>query len=817
MSGPRRTEIAYDYDGCPTLADFAKSDAFMRGIVGPFGSGKSSASVIEVARRGRNQAPLVDGKRRTRFAVIRNTFPQLQDTTMKTFFDWMPPKHFGDYVAGEHTYYIRRWGNIGIEIEVMFRALDTPESVRKLLSLDLTGAWVNEAREIPWQIIEAVQGRVGRYPSQRDGGPTWHGVWMDTNPPDVESEWYKFFEETEHPPGFAKVFRQPSGLSPEAENLSNLPGGRKYYSNLAVGKAKNWVDVYIHGRYGFVQSGKAVFPEFIDQIHTKEIEPIPGLPVYRGWDFGLCYDDQTEVLTDGGWKLFKDVDDKVDLAATRNPETGEMSYTKINFKVARDYKGEMLEWASSEVNFCVTPEHRVPFTFRDSPGKVHFREAQWLAENMGGHHYVDLTSTWSPGTFSLEEMAKAELYGLYLAEGSVDGNRVTIYQKSQRDDMQRILDASGLPWVWYGEGTKASGWRVTDRKLAENLAPLGKARTKRVPSWIKSLHPSCLKAFVLAYTMGDGHIRKRANGSVEHTIFTTSKGMADDFQEIAQKAGWSSSIRIVKPQISVMDGRKIKNGGGFSITFKKSATRAELLKKNFRRIQYDGKIYCLNVPFHTLYVRRNGKPHWNGNTPACSFSQVLPDGRWLVFDELYSESSGIEAFADAVIRYSANVFEKQPRFIDVGDPAGMQRSQTDEKTCYGIMHAMGIEIEPGIQTMAMRLEAIRKPLTTMVGGMPQFILHPRCKTLRKALLGLYRYRRMRVTGERYTDQPEKNQVSHIMDSLQYQATRIFASNLLMSREQQLAARTEGEYRQQLGGNAEQFEVDNETRNEITGY
>lgn len=491
MSGPRRTEIAYDYDGCPTLADFAKSDAFMRGIVGPFGSGKSSASVIEVARRGRNQAPLVDGKRRTRFAVIRNTFPQLQDTTMKTFFDWMPPKHFGDYVAGEHTYYIRRWGNIGIEIEVMFRALDTPESVRKLLSLDLTGAWVNEAREIPWQIIEAVQGRVGRYPSQRDGGPTWHGVWMDTNPPDVESEWYKFFEETEHPPGFARVFRQPSGLSPEAENLSNLPGGRKYYSNLAVGKAKNWVDVYIHGRYGFVQSGKAVFPEFIDQIHTKEIEPIPGLPVYRGFDFGL--------------------------------------------------------------------------------------------------------------------------------------------------------------------------------------------------------------------------------------------------------------------------------------------------------------------------------------TPACSFSQVLPDGRWLVFDELYSESSGIEAFADAVVRYSSSVFEKQPKFIDIGDPAGMQRAQTDERTCFGIMHAMGIEIEPGIQTMAMRLEAIRKPLTTMVGGMPQFVLHPRCKVLRKAFLGLYRYRRMRVTGERYTDQPEKNQVSHIMDSLQYQATRIFASNLLMSREQQLAARTEGEFRREIGGYAEQFETDNETRNEITGY
>ena len=61
--------------------------------------------------------------------------------------------------------------NIGdVELEVIFLALDRPEDVKKLLSLELTGIWINEAREIPKSIIDACTMRVGRYPSMREGG-----------------------------------------------------------------------------------------------------------------------------------------------------------------------------------------------------------------------------------------------------------------------------------------------------------------------------------------------------------------------------------------------------------------------------------------------------------------------------------------------------------------------------------------------------------------------------------------------------------------------------------------------------------------------
>ena len=76
-----------------------------------------------------------------------------------------------------------------VELEVIFLALDKQEDVKKLLSLELTGVWLNEARELPKSIVDACTMRVGRFPSMRDGGPSWFGVIMDTNAPD-ETHWW---------------------------------------------------------------------------------------------------------------------------------------------------------------------------------------------------------------------------------------------------------------------------------------------------------------------------------------------------------------------------------------------------------------------------------------------------------------------------------------------------------------------------------------------------------------------------------------------------------------------------------------------------
>lgn len=446
--------IDYSYDGVPTVRRFSNSTKFIRGLMGPFGSGKSSGCVIETVKLAALQPKGADGIRRARIACIRNTYRQLDDTTAKTVKDWLPPEYCGTYLVGDHRYLVKRGD---MEIEYLFRALDRPEHVANLLSAEFTAAWVNEAREVPWAVIQALQGRVGRYPGVKDGGCVRAGIIMDTNPPDTDSWWYRLFEEKK--PENAELFRQPPGRAPNAENLDKLPAN--YYQNLVATMDSDQVRCYVDGDYGYIRDGKPVYPEFNDALHCVDIEPNKGSRVIRGWDFGL--------------------------------------------------------------------------------------------------------------------------------------------------------------------------------------------------------------------------------------------------------------------------------------------------------------------------------------SPACIWTQVLPDGRWLIFDELVADNIDIYSFADAVEQHQSinHPWIKKP--LDIGDPAGQARSAnvrpTDEKSCFDILRGKGIAIEPGEQTVVLRIGSVRHALQNMVAGKPRAALHSRCKMLRKGFQGRYQYRRIQVSGssERYQDVPDKNEYSHPHDALQYVGARLFA-NALRKRE-----------------------------------
>jgi len=277
------TDVTYIPEVTPKK--FHEGDELVRALIGPIGSGKSVACCWEIMMRAMEQAPHEDGVRRSRWVIIRNTYRELIDTTMQTWFDWFP-KEIGLYSAGNMKFTIFRKLDDGTQVylEVLFRALDKPDDIKKLLSLELTGGWLNEAREIPKAVLDMLIGRLGRYPSKRLGGPSWYGAILDTNPPDEDHWWYKLFEETK--PENYKIFHQPSGLSDEAENRQNLPDA--YYTNMQFGKDVEWVNVYVHGRYGFVQDGRPIYPEYKDELHHVDEELLMvGGTVFVGIDFGL--------------------------------------------------------------------------------------------------------------------------------------------------------------------------------------------------------------------------------------------------------------------------------------------------------------------------------------------------------------------------------------------------------------------------------------------------------------------------------------------------------------------------------------------------
>ena len=296
------------------LKAFMKDDSFFRGIRGPVGSGKSVGCAIEIFRRCLQQAPAEDGIRRSRWAIVRNSYPQLRTTTIKTWLDWFPEDVWGKMLwhPPPYTHKMKRGD---LEIEVIFLALDRAEDVKKLLSLELTGIWVNEAREIPKTIIDACTMRVGRYPSMKDGGPTWYGVIADTNAPDEDHWWPIMAGESPIPdhisreealmlvkPDTWKFFNQPAGmveqrdsdgnlsgyeLNSKAENRANLTPD--YYPRIIEGKTKSWIDVYVMNKVGTLSDGKPVYSMFVEDVHVSKdpILPVPHVPIIVGMDFGL--------------------------------------------------------------------------------------------------------------------------------------------------------------------------------------------------------------------------------------------------------------------------------------------------------------------------------------------------------------------------------------------------------------------------------------------------------------------------------------------------------------------------------------------------
>src|SRR4030067_1312234 len=116
----------------PTIKAFMESEALVRGIMGPIGSGKSATCAVDAMRRSAFFPKGPDGIRRPRGVVVRNTYPRLKSTTLETCFPWVP-RTFGNVSwAAPITHIVR---TADMEMEVRFLALDRDEDGRNLLSL----------------------------------------------------------------------------------------------------------------------------------------------------------------------------------------------------------------------------------------------------------------------------------------------------------------------------------------------------------------------------------------------------------------------------------------------------------------------------------------------------------------------------------------------------------------------------------------------------------------------------------------------------------------------------------------------------------
>jgi len=301
------------------MAGFMTSDAYVRVLAGPVGGGKSVCCGHELFRWMTTvQQPNAEGVRKTRFLIVRNTADQLKFTTIKTLHDWFPPGVACTWKPTDKTMYFDFQQDDGTRVvsEWLAIALDTPDDIRKALSLEATGLWGNEARELHPDVVNALLGRVNRYPSMKDGGATRAGAIFDTNMPDVDTWWFKMMEE---PPKNWSVHIQPPAIitkaeylerykeepdeircaeafdgtvwvtNPESDNYDNL--APNYYPNLVPGKTQDYIDVYLRAQYGRSLSGFPVYDKtfkYDTHVAKSSLMPIRSdtYPLTIGVDMG---------------------------------------------------------------------------------------------------------------------------------------------------------------------------------------------------------------------------------------------------------------------------------------------------------------------------------------------------------------------------------------------------------------------------------------------------------------------------------------------------------------------------------------------------
>lgn len=303
-------------------------------IWGPVGSGKSTGCCGKAMAISLQQPvdPL-DGYRHARGAVIRNTGPELKSTTIKTWLRIFPEANCGPIVYSApitQTVKVQPKGRFGepgfvpgLLLEVLFLALDDEGDVKKLRSMDLTWAWVNEGSEVPLSIINMARRRVNRYPLDRPRGiqPVGACVMIDSNATDEDNELrqkeieapegWTFFHQ---PPAVLEVTMAPGGavciepdpryvgqlfkhgdviraagkswvVNPQAENLSNLAIG--YYGVQQLpGSTLEQIQRDLQVKFVYVQDGRPVVPEFSMQTHVGDPVMDPRVPLEFGGDIG---------------------------------------------------------------------------------------------------------------------------------------------------------------------------------------------------------------------------------------------------------------------------------------------------------------------------------------------------------------------------------------------------------------------------------------------------------------------------------------------------------------------------------------------------
>ncbi len=347
-----------------------------------------------------------------------------------------------------------------------------------------------------------------------------------------------------------------------------------------------------------------------------------------------CYDDKTEVLTDGGWKLFKDLayDDRI---CTLNPSTHVIEYHNPTAVVSFDHHKKLVSIQNRALDIAVTLDHNMYVCSQQNKNNGTDKFEFVKARDLEYQSVIKRTGTWigveqeyfvlpsiPVGHYEGRQVVFHSLpdikipmddwlafLGIWISDGSVSYNKVCVSQKTPEKCaiLEKML--SRLPFKFTKVG---DSFYCYNKQLYSYLYAFGKAWEKYVPNFVKELSARQIAIFLEWYTLGDGTNMKN-NFRI---FYMSSKRLAGDVQELLLKVGRLGIVktRQRKGRVWIVDHFADQSRVQYEVIERVRKLESYIDRRDTKIIDYSGKVYCATVKNHVMYVRRNGKPYWCGNT-----------------------------------------------------------------------------------------------------------------------------------------------------------------------------------------------------------
>lgn len=343
-----------------------------------------------------------------------------------------------------------------------------------------------------------------------------------------------------------------------------------------------------------------------------------------------CFTDMTSVLTDNGWKNIKDI--KItDKVATLKDDKIVYDHPINTFEY--DYEGKMYNLVSQQLDMRVTPNHKLYIKKRSKNefelarcdemfGKrvSHKKNGEWDKEDQKLFTISDKVVDVKNWCYFL---------GIWYAEGWATGTNesgvigIAANKPRVQEKLFSVLQQMDISYK-YNPGTHRVN--IYNKSLYKHLKPLSVgAGYKTLPLYVWNFSKEECRCLLQGMLLGDGSKTKQ---SMTWSYWTSSIKLAEDVQRLALHCGWSANMILLDSrkkgkELITKDGRIIKsNFDNYRVSIITTKNEPTVNHGHIHQqhtqieewIDYCGKVYCIEVPSHIMYVKQNGKPYWSGNS-----------------------------------------------------------------------------------------------------------------------------------------------------------------------------------------------------------